>query len=360
MKLGNLNGWDDDGTTISDLSRAKYDDEAVTLRQMKEITDKKIDTDSLLPQKLKSRLLMPDYDSDKDVVVKKYVENKTFPLDVSKGLGMKGNKVINVVDPTSATDESNKRYVDTKTSSLLKQMVPRVMTGDLNMNSRRVINVKQAQSHESTHVADVNFVATTMNNSNLLMTANYQKYVNDILNHSVGSTNQKKMFRYLMDNRSSEFSDEVHVTGVKITKNDFLEVKKETNEMKLHLDLSKGYQSSRVGLNMYSLPTGEYTVVFELYFPSPSINYSTVRISATSSNRTVSRTSTNLCSDHSRSIIHLHKYNNTTPNYLMTDMVLKNKSGISYMQDLIILVIVYSISGFHNDVLLSVWDKIMK
>ena len=141
---------------------------------------------------------------------------------------------------------------------------------------------------KSTHVADVNFVDTTMNNSNLLMTANYQKY--DISNNSVGSTNQKKMFRYLMDNRSSEFSDEVHVTGVKITNNDFHEVKKETNEMKLHLDLSKGYQSSRVGLNMYPLPTGEYTVVFELYFPSPSINHSTVQISATSSNRTVSRT----------------------------------------------------------------------
>ena len=120
MKLGNRNGWDDDGKTIYDLCRAKYDDEAVTLRQMKEITDKKIDIDNLLPQTLKSRLLIPDYDSDKDVVVKKYVESKTFPLDVSKGLGMKGDKVINVVDPTSAADGSNKRYVDTKTSSLLK------------------------------------------------------------------------------------------------------------------------------------------------------------------------------------------------------------------------------------------------
>ena len=45
---------------------------------MKEITDKKIDTDNLVPQTLKSRLLIPDYDCDKDVVVKKYVESKTF------------------------------------------------------------------------------------------------------------------------------------------------------------------------------------------------------------------------------------------------------------------------------------------
>ena len=56
--------------------------------------------DNLLPQTLKSRLLIPDYDSsdnsDKDVVHKEYVESKTFTLDVSKGLDMKGNKVINI------------------------------------------------------------------------------------------------------------------------------------------------------------------------------------------------------------------------------------------------------------------------
>ena len=71
--------------------------------------------------------------------------------------------------------------------------------------------------------------------------------------------------------------------------------------MKLHLDSAKGYYSSRVGLNMYELTTGEYTVVFKLYFPSASIDHSSVDISATSSSETASRTSTNLFSDHSRS-----------------------------------------------------------
>ena len=71
--------------------------------------------------------------------------------------------------------------------------------------------------------------------------------------------------------------------------------------MKLHLDSAKGYYSSRVGLNMYELTTGEYTVVFKLYFPSAAIDHSSVDISATSSSETASRTSTNLFSDHSRS-----------------------------------------------------------
>ena len=54
------------------------------------------------------------------------------------------------------------------------------MTSNLNMKSRSIINVKQAQAHESTH-AHVNFVSTTINSNNTLMTTNYQKYVNNRL-----------------------------------------------------------------------------------------------------------------------------------------------------------------------------------
>ena len=104
--------------------------------------------DNLLPQKLKRRLLIPDYDSsdtnNKDVVSKKYVDSKTFTLDVSKGLDMKGNKVINVGDPTSAADGSDERHVDTKASNYLKTDGTRVMTGNLKMNNRSIINAKQA------------------------------------------------------------------------------------------------------------------------------------------------------------------------------------------------------------------------
>ena len=56
---------------------------------------------------------------------------------------MKGNKVINVADPTSVTDGSNERHVDTKTSSYLKTDGTRVMTGNLKMNNRSITNVKQ-------------------------------------------------------------------------------------------------------------------------------------------------------------------------------------------------------------------------
>ena len=86
---------------------------------------------------------------------------------------MKDSKVINVEDSTSTTDRITKRYVDTKTSNYLKTDGSRVMTGNLNMKNRDMINVKQAQAHESTHPAGVNFVSATINDNNTQMTTNY-------------------------------------------------------------------------------------------------------------------------------------------------------------------------------------------
>lgn len=71
LKLSSAGRKNADDKTITDLQRAEYYDEAGTLGQMKDITDRKIDMDNLLPQTLKSRLLIPDYDSsDKDVMNK--------------------------------------------------------------------------------------------------------------------------------------------------------------------------------------------------------------------------------------------------------------------------------------------------
>ena len=44
----------------------------------------------------------------------------------------------------------------------------------------------------------------------------------------------------------------------------------------------------------------------------------------------------------------------------MIDMVLKNKAGISYANQLTIFVIVYGVSGYVNNVHTSVWDRLFE
>ena len=83
------------------------------------------------------------------------------------------------------------------------------------------------------------------------------------------TTDLKNTFADIM-NKSGQFSDEDDITGLNSLKKTH-QFKKKTYELKLHLDSAQGYYLSRVGLNMHELTTSEYTVVFELYFPSASI-----------------------------------------------------------------------------------------
>ena len=302
--------------------------------------------------------------NNEDVANKKYVDdeiaklphsdNGTLKLDGSRAmtgtLDMANHKIINTAAPTDNNDVTNKRYVDDRiklipggASDLLKLDGTLAMTGDLNLGGHSIINIKEPNISDLNYAANVNFVNKTIDNR---------------LKYSVQSSDTSNAFQYVMDDPAGQFYDEDDIKGIKKTNKDYHKINKETFEMQLVLD-SSGYYSSRLGINMYTLPNGEYSLVYELYFPN-SIDSSTVQISAVSAVETVSKVTTNVFNNHTRSIIHLHKYNNVAPNRLMIDMVLKNKAGVSYANKLTIFVIVYGVSGYVNNVNTSVWDRLFE
>ena len=59
-----------------------------------------------------------------------------------------------------------------------------------------------------------------INNNNKQTATNYQKYVNDRLNQSVGSTDLENTFVYIKS-KSEQFSDEDDITGLKFIDQDF-------------------------------------------------------------------------------------------------------------------------------------------
>ena len=332
-------------------------------------------------------------------------------------VNLNDNKLKNIANPTEDEDGANKKYVDDEIAKLphsdkgtLKLDGSRAMTGTLDLGGQRVVNIKPFVEDDSSQAAsdaqkydvvnwgkiheirgeikrDLNAVQyealnrqspnpmldpidmgnnfTTNvkepgpSNSNYATTVNFvNKTIDDRLKHSVQSADTSDAFQYVMDDPAGQFYDEDDIKGIKKTDKDFHKSNKETYEMQLLLD-SRGYYSSRLGVNMYILPNGEYSLVYELYYPN-SIDSSTVQISAISTVETVSKVTTNVFNNHTRSIIHLHKYNNVAPNRLMIDMVLKNKAGISYANELTIFVIVYGVSGYVNNVHTSVWDRLFE
>ena len=277
--------------------------------------------------------------------------NRINPDPMEDDINMANHKIINLADPTNNQDVAHKKYVDDRikaipvgdTSDLLKLDGSRVMTGNLQMGDNFITGLEDPNPSDSDYAASVNFV---------------NKTIDDRLKYSVQSSDISNAFQYVMDDPAGQFYDEDDIKGIKKTNKDYHKINKETYEMQLVLD-SRGYYSSRLGINMSILPNGEYSLVYELYYPN-TIDSSTVQISAVSAVETVSKVTTNVFNNHTRSIIHLHKYNNVAPNRLMIDMVLKNKAGVSYANKLTIFVIVYGVSGYVNNVHTSVWDRLFE
>ena len=307
-------------------------------------------------------------------------------------LDMANHKIINAAVPTEDEDGAYKKYVDDEIAKLphsdtgtLKLDGSRTMTGNLNMGHHTITGIKSSSadnaaltvgSAKATYLplsgnramqdtlnlggnSIINIKKPDISDSNYAANVNFvNKTIDNRLKYSVQSSDTSNAFQYVMDDPAGQFYDEDDIKGIKKTNKDYHKINKETYEMQLVLD-SSGYYSSRLVINMYTLPNGEYSLVYELYFPN-SIDSSTVQISAVSAVKRVSKVTTNVFNNHTRSIIHLHKYNNVAPNRLMIDMVLKNKAGVSYANKLTIFVIVYGVSGYVNNVNTSVWDRLFE
>ena len=97
--------------------------------------------------------------------------------------------------------------------------------------------------------------------------------------------------------------------------------------MKLLIDSSKEYYSSRVGLNLYSLSNDEYTVCIEIIWVSDDIDPNRIGIDGTSSIETIHNVNrkTFKTQKYVRLICQFTKSQNIGNNYLYIDVVMKLK-----------------------------------
>jgi len=160
-----------------------------------------------------------------------------------------------------------KRELNKVASDALNRTNPDPMLSPINMGKNFIDNLKDPGPTDSNYAATINFVKKTISNNNSTTVTNYQKYIDDRLKHSVQSAHTSNAFQYVMDNPASQLTDEDDFKGINKTDKDFHKINKEIYEMQFLLD-SKGYYSSRLGVNMYLLPNGEYSLVYELYYPN--------------------------------------------------------------------------------------------
>ncbi|KAL9964192.1 hypothetical protein ACROYT_G027790 [Oculina patagonica] len=283
-----------------------------------------------------SNVMNKEYIDSRDALNKTYADN-TYLTKKSGG-----------VLAQSLQNKADKSYVD---NTFLKKVVGRVLTqkilskldihgsnmmqANLDMNDNRITNLSKP-------IYGTDGVKKLYVDSSHITSIDKGNVFNNIM---IDSDNQ------LSEENDIELGDLIHHP------NPVHQINKKVIDTKLLLDSSKNYYSSRLGINMYPIPINYYTMAFELYFPV-EIDENSVDISVVSLIDTVNKVTTRVYNGYSRTIAQVHKYQQHNNNYLYVDIVLKMKSGHSYVPKLQTYIIIYGIKNYESNVEPSIYDQL--
>ena len=280
-------------------------------------------------------------DNDDQAANKKYVDDsvKKIPSPDLSGylekdgsspmtdnLNMNNNKIINLAAGTQETDAVNKYYVD---HNFLNRLNPAAMGGDLDMRGHEIkflklsndpsaaarvaeLNLKADKNYvdnRDTYV--INAISTSVNtafNTTLRrdgtnsMTADLnlddhklinvkeptndkdgvnKKYFEDKLAEShLVSSHKTNEFKYLYDTDESASEYNIKVNGFENNFRESAHQNKKAYSITMTKDSGSNDYRSAISFNIYPLPIGTFTMIFEYYFPE-STNVSLFTVGTT-------------------------------------------------------------------------------
>ena len=151
-----------------------------------------------------------------------------------------------------------------------------------------------------------------------------------------------------VDDSSSESN--IRVTGITDLASSPHTFNKKAYDLLLFKNAQNRY-ASRIGFNLYRIPEGEYTICIE-FVPVTMTN---VSVDCRSTSLNVNKQSTKPFTNYTRSIINLHKWHISPPEYLM--VVLKCDGTPESRTQGQANLIICGIEGNHSDVPADVYDK---
>ena len=249
-------------------------------------------------------------------------------------LNMNGNQIIRLKEPVSSSDASTKGYTDQKidniqkidTTLFIKKDGSVPMAADLDMGTHKIINVGQPTT--DTDAASKGYIDNTLAESHLT------------------SSHKSNEFKYLND--PNETSSEYNITVDAFTDfNESPHKNKKVFQITLTKDVGTNDYRSRMGFNLYPLPLGRYTIIFEYYFPENT----NIQLSCQSTTAYVHKQIQKDFTDYSKLLVQINNNSKTTPDYLFFTIhgtaVVSNPEGY---------IIVYGVKDWSDSVDSSVYD----
>ena len=275
-------------------------------------------------------------------------QQEEFPMETQ--LNMNHNSITNLKDPTFGGEAATKKYVDATSSTIVSSTAASIatklglsggkMTGSIDMNKNKIINLPEPT--EINDAVNMEFLDSKIDDLNKKITKNT----------ITATSHPKDEFRYLMeDPLQSSSESNIVVTGIVDFQQSPHKINKKAYALKINKRSSDNMFLGRIGFDMFKIPEGEYTICVE-FFPGKMDG---VNVNAVSTALNVNRQATKVFVNYSRSIIHMHKWRISPPEYLMLDLKWQGKAEDSSPGDAHL--IIYGVKEFQPDVESAVFDS---
>ena len=236
-------------------------------------------------------------------------------------LSMNRNDLKGIPDtPKFGYSAVNKNYVDGEITKIdTTQFVKKVgdtMTGVLNMNGNKIKNVGTPYTYENDAAVNVGFFNTELNASNssvyTQITNNYKQYVNEeLLKSHLVSSHIENAFKYLSDQDESSSEKNIIVNGIQDFNGSPHKNKKAYDIDLIYTSGTQNYDS-KIGINLYPLPVGKFTIIMEYYFPE-DINISLL---AEASTAIINKQAITNFPSYKKQLVQINQQTKDTPDYL--------------------------------------------
>ena len=270
-----------------------------------------------------------------------------FPMETQ--LNMNHNSITNLKDPQFGGEAATKTYVDATSSTIVSSTAASIATkldlsggkmlGSIDMNKNKIINLPEPT--EKNDAVNMEFLDSKIDDLNKKITKNT----------ITATSHPKDEFRYLMEDVDESSSESnIVVTDIVDFQQSPHKINKKAYALKIDKRSSDNMFLGRIGFNMFKIPEGEYTICVE-FFPGKMDG---VNMNAVSTALNVNRQATKDFVSYSRSIIHIHKWKISPPEYLMLDLKWQGKADDASPGDAHL--IIYGVKEFQPDVESAVFD----
>ena len=210
-------------------------------------------------------------------------------------LDMGDHSIQKVGDPVNSDDVATKNYIDAEigyiSTPFLKLDGTRAMTGVLNMNDQKISNLKMPEFN--TDAANKQYIDEKLLKSHLL------------------SSEVENAFKYLSDQDESSSERNIIVNGIQDYNGSPHKNKKAYDIDLIYTSGTQNYDS-KIGINLYPLPVGKFTIIMEYYFPE-DINISLL---AEASTAIINKQTITNFTSYKKQLVQINQQTKDTPDYL--------------------------------------------